>query len=105
MITKEQIKKLDPMMAVIAIVGGGAPLTEAGRHALEIAVRNGGYVAAGVGAYGGHVERVAASTLRALVRRGFMEGQLSPDGGYAARLSQAALDRLEWALGPKERHR
>jgi hypothetical protein len=91
---------MNPTMAALAIVGGGAPLTEAGYRVLEIAVRNGGYVAAGVGAHGGHVERVAASAIRALVRRGYMHAQTSPDGGYAARLSRVARDRLEWALGP-----
>lgn len=101
MITEAQIKRLNPTMASLAIVGGGASLTEAGYRVLEIAVRNGGYVAAGVGAYGGRVERVAASAIRALVRRGYMDAQLSPDGGYAARLSRVALDRLEWALGTK----
>ena len=54
---------------------------------LGIAIRDNGYVAAGVGAHAGHVERVAASTVRALIRRGYLEHCYSTEGGLAGRLT------------------
>lgn len=78
MITDGQIKALDPAIA-----------------AIMIACREGGYVAAGYGEHKGHLEKISASAIRALVRRGYLVEQLSPDGGYAARLSMRARSALE----------
>lgn len=98
MITELQIMKLNPTMAVMAITGQGASLTKAGYRVMEIACRNGGYVAAGTGAHNGHVERVSASAIMSLVRRGYLTAMTSPDGNYAARLSPRSRERLEYAI-------
>ncbi len=94
MVTKEQIQRLNPEMAATWIVGSGAPLSEPQYKALVIASRNGGYVEAGTGSYKGHVERVAASSLRALIRRGYLIHCYGTEGHVAGRLSEFSLGRL-----------
>ena len=94
MVTKEQLQRLNPEMAATWLVGQSAPITRAQYDALVIACRDGGAVMAGTNTHKGHVERVAAGTIQALVRRGFLVEFLSPDGGYAGRLSATAHGRL-----------
>lgn len=62
-------------------------------RALAIAKRD-GIVCAGKGEHTGRVERVAASTIRALIRRGILAHCYSPDGGLAGRLPMT-LDTTE----------
>jgi hypothetical protein len=61
-------------------------LTKEMERVLAIAKRDGGRVCAGKGAHGGHVERVAASTIRALITRGLLIHCYGQDGGFAGRL-------------------
>ena len=61
-------------------------LTSEMERVLAIARRDGGYVVAGKGEHAGRVERVAASTIRALIDRGFLVHCYSNEGGYAGRL-------------------
>ena len=96
MITDEQIKALNPDMAAMWIVDSGA--SKAQWQVLIIACRNGGYVAAGTGEHAGHVERVSASALLALVRRGYLTHCYSPEGGVAGRLSERSREKLADAL-------
>jgi hypothetical protein len=96
--TSDQIRALNPTMAAIAIANQ-SPMTPAAQTVLEICCRNGGFVVAGRGSYRGRVERVSASVMRALARRGFLELCISSDGGQAGRLSRAALDRLNDVVG------
>lgn len=92
-ITPDRIRALNPVMASIAIANQ-APLSKSAWRVLQIACRNGGYVAAGVGAHRGSIERIAAPTILALVRRGYLESCYASEGGVAGRLSQRSLDRL-----------
>ena len=55
---------------------------------LRIAERDGA-VAAGTGAHAGHVERVNASTVRALLRRGLLSHSYGSEGNVGGRLTQA----------------
>ena len=98
MITDERIMAMNPDMAAMWIVGTGAPLTKAQWQVLVIACRNGGYVQAGKGEHCGRVERVAASPLLALVRRGYLTHCYGSEGGVAGRLSQHAREKLADAL-------
>ncbi len=106
MITKEQILKLHPEMAVMTILGAGPALSKSQYHALRIACRNGGYVEAGTGTHAGHIERVSvsvsvsvsASALRALVRRGHLNHVFGSEGCMAGQLSEKALAKLSTAL-------
>jgi len=93
----EAIRRLNPTMATIAIVGGGAHLSRDMQRALEIACRDGGRVCAGTGAHNGRLERVSASSIRGLIRRGYLVHCYSGEGGYAGRLSERALADLAWA--------
>ena len=94
MITDDQIKAFNPEMAAMWIVGSGARLSKAQWRVLVIACRNGGYVEAGVGAHKGHVERVSASALLALVRRGYLTQLHGTEGGVAGQLSERAREKL-----------
>ena len=62
-------------------------LTTEMERVLGIAIRDRGYVVAGVGAHAGRVERVAASKVLALIRRGYLTHCFSTDGGLAGRLT------------------
>jgi hypothetical protein len=98
-ITDEQIKALDPAIAATWIMGMSAtPLSDAQRRVLTIACRNGGFVAAGTGAYRGRVKRVPASALLALVRRGYLVHSYGSEGETAGRLSPIARERLAAAF-------
>ena len=98
MITEEQNRAMNPEMAAMWIVGSGARPSKAQWQALVIACRNGGYVAAGTGEHGGHVERVSASALLALVRRGYLTHCYGSEGGVAGRLSEQSREKLADAL-------
>jgi hypothetical protein len=93
-ITKEQIKELNPEMAAMWIVGSGASLSKAQHHALVIACRDGGSVQAGTSEHRGHVERVAASALLGLIRRGYLTHMYGSEGGVAGHLSERSRARL-----------
>lgn len=97
MITDDQIKAMNPEMAAAWIVGMG-PISKAQYRVLVIACRNGGHVEAGIGAHKGHVERVPASALLALVRRGYLMQSYGSEGGVAGRLSPSARERLAATL-------
>jgi hypothetical protein len=99
MITKDQIKALDPTMAVI-VMSQSAPLTKAAWSVLESAVRNGGYVEAGVGVTSkGSVERISAAAVTSLIKRGYLDQRRNNEtGGVAGSLSQRSLDRLTAAM-------
>lgn len=97
-ITKEQIKALNPEVAAMWIVGSGASLSKAQFQTLVIACRNGGYVQAGTGEHRGHVERVAASALLGLIRRGYLRHVYGSEGGVAGLLSERSRERLADAL-------
>lgn len=94
MITDDQIKAMNPEMAATWIVGSGASLSKPQYQALVIACRNGGHVEAGGGAHKGHVERVSAPALLALVRRGYLTHCYGTEGGVAGQLSERARSRL-----------
>ncbi len=101
MITDDQIKALNPEMAATYIVGMGST-TGAQYRVLTIACRNGGYVQAGTGEHQGHVERVPASALRALIQRGHLTHCYGSEGGLAGRLSQQAREKLAEALASQK---
>lgn len=61
------------------------PLTPEMERVLAIARRDGA-ACAGKGEHGGRVERVAASTIRALIVRGLLVHCYSSEGGYAGKL-------------------
>ena len=92
--TKAQIQALNPETAAMWIVGSSVVLSKAQYQALAIACRDGGRVQAGTNAYGGHVERVSASALRALVRRGYLNHCFGSEGGMGGKLSERSLARL-----------
>ena len=94
MITDDQTKAMNPEMATMWIVGSGAALSKPLYAALVIACRNGGYVQAGEGEHKGRVERVSASALLALVRRGYLTHCYGSEGGVAGRLSDQARGKL-----------
>lgn len=100
MITDAQIRALNPEMAALVISGMGS-MSAAQHRVLTIACRNGGFVAAGTGVHLGHVERVPASALLALVRRGYLEHCYASEGGVAGRLSARSRARLTAALGDR----
>ena len=101
MITDDRIKTLNPEMAATWIKGMG-PMSEAQYRVLVIACRNGGYVGAGAGEHAGHVERVPASALLALVRRGHLTHCHGSEGGVAGRLSERSREKLADALKGQE---
>jgi hypothetical protein len=101
MITDAQIKGLNPEMAAIWIVGA-SPLSNAQHRVLAIACRNGGFVAAGTGTHEGHVERVSASAVLALIRRGYLEHCYSSESGVAGRLSERSREQLTITLKKDE---
>jgi hypothetical protein len=80
-------------MAAI-VISNQAPMTPAQYRVLVICCRQGGFVAAGKGEHAGRVERVDASPIRALIRRGFLVNCYGPEGGFAGRLSPSSLARL-----------
>lgn len=94
-ITKEKLQELNAETAAIFLTAG-MPLSEAQLKALATAIRNGGFVFAGAGNTGpkGGLATVSASAIRALVRRHLLAEGISSDGGYMARLSESALERL-----------
>lgn len=62
-------------------------LTSEMLRVLRIADRDGGAVAAGTGQHAGHVERVNAATVLALIRRGLLSHIYSGEGGLGGRLT------------------
>jgi hypothetical protein len=97
--TKEQIQALNPGTAAVWIASGtGAPLSKAQHQIIVIACREGGYVQAGTGVHNGHVERVSAQALRALIRRGFFNYTFGSEGGTAGQFSERTLARLALVL-------
>lgn len=62
-------------------------LTSEMLRVLRIADREGGAVAAGKGEHAGRVERVPASTVLALIRRGLLSHIYSGEGGLGGRLT------------------
>jgi hypothetical protein len=94
----DQIKTLNPEMAAMWIVGTGAPLSKAQYRVLTIACRNGGFVAAGNGVHKGHVERVPASAVLALARRGYLDLCTASEGNIAGQLSKRSREKLADAL-------
>jgi hypothetical protein len=94
---RDRIKALNPEMAATWIAGV-SPLTDAQRRVLAIACRNGGYVEAGVGEHRGHVERVPAAAVLALVRRHYLTPCYGSEGGVAGRLSPNSLAKLAAVL-------
>jgi hypothetical protein len=88
-ITDDQIKAMNPEMAATWIKGMG-PMSEAQYRVLVIACRNGGFVSA---AESKEIsERVPASALLALVRRGYLIR--GSEGHVTGRLSQLARGKL-----------
>ena len=63
---------------------------------LRIAERDGAVVA-GTGAHAGHVERVNASTVRALLHRGLLSHIYGSEGNVGGRLTQAGGEALAQA--------
>lgn len=63
----------------------GVRLTAEMRRVLAIALRDGSVIA-GVGAYAGHVERVAASTVSALIKRGLLVHVYGSEGNLGGKL-------------------
>ena len=94
MITDDQIKALNPDMCVTWIIGTGPHLSNAQYQALRVACRNGGYVEAGTGSYKGRVERVSASAIIALTRRGYLKPCYGSVGGVAGQLAENASAKL-----------
>jgi hypothetical protein len=64
-------------------------LTSEMLRVLRIADRDGGAVVAGTGAHAGHVERVPASTVLALIRRGLLSHSYGSEGNAGGRLTDA----------------
>jgi hypothetical protein len=97
MITDVQITALNPEMAAAWLVGMRT-MSKAQYQVLVIACRNGGYVEAGTGTHKGCVERVSASALSALIRRGDLT-EISPtEGGLAGQLSTRSRAKLTEVL-------
>lgn len=77
-------------------------LTAEMERVLAIARRD-GKVTAGKGEHAGHVERVSAPTIAALIKRGLLVHCYGSEGGFAGRLSPAQLEReIAKALAPKD---
>lgn len=87
------LKRLDPDEAALMLRGDG-PMSRAGARTLSIAIRNGGFVSAGKGSRAGHVERVSAQSILALVRAGYLDHTYGSEGHVAGRLSQRSITRL-----------
>ena len=69
-------------------LGSSTSMTKSMEAALKIARRDGS-VSAGRNTYKGCVERVSASAIQALIRRGLLVQTLNTDGGLAGRLPEA----------------
>jgi hypothetical protein len=78
------------------------PLAPEMLRVLRIAERDGGSVSAGSGAYKGRVERVPASTISALIRRGLLEHRYGSEGGLGGRLTEAGRAALAREAAPKK---
>lgn len=79
-------------------------LTHEMLHVLRIAERDGAVVA-GKGAHAGRVERVNASTVLSLIRRGFLSHIYGSEGGLGGRLTEegrAALAASEGRVTTKK---
>jgi hypothetical protein len=70
-------------------------------RATTIALRD-GRVNAGAGAHSGHVERVGASSILALIRRGVLVHRYGSEGGLAGELSLAMVRRRDELLAAHE---
>ena len=68
-------------------------LTDEMLRVLRIAGRDGAVVA-GKGAHAGHVERVHAPTIQALIHRGLLFHSYGPDGGLGGKLTAAGRAAL-----------
>jgi hypothetical protein len=77
------------------------PMTESMHRAITIALRD-GRVNAGVGAHAGHVERVGASSILALIRRGVLVHCYGSEGGLAGELSLAMVRRRDDLLASRD---
>lgn len=97
MITDARIAAMNPEMAATWIQGMG-PLSKAQWRVLVSACRNSGYVQAGTGSHRGRVERISASALLALVRKGYLTQCYGSEGGVAGRLSERSREKLADAL-------
>lgn len=97
-LTKVQIQALNPETAALWIVGSSASLTKAQYQTLVIACRDGGYVQDGTGVHNGvhngHLERVSAPALGALIRQGYLNPSLGSEGRMGGWLSKRSLARL-----------
>jgi hypothetical protein len=69
-------------------MGTPKKLTAEMERTLAIAKRDGGRVNAGKGEHAGHVERVSASAIRALIKRGLLVHCYSSEGGFAGKLPE-----------------
>lgn len=69
--------------------------------AARVALRD-GRVNAGVGAHAGHAERVGASSILALIRKGVLVHCYSSEGGLAGELSLAMVRRRDDLLAAHE---
>lgn len=76
-------------------------LTSTMYRAAVIALRD-GRVSAGVGAHAGHVERVGAPSILALIRRGVLVHCYGSEGGLAGKLSLAMVRRRDDLLAAYE---
>jgi len=65
---------------------------------LRIAARSGSVVA-GKGEHAGHVERVSASTVLSLIRRGLLSHIYGSEGGLGGRLTESGLAALSKSTG------
>ncbi len=70
------------------------PFTTEMERVLAIAKRDGA-VSAGKGEHAGRVERVSASTIRALIKRGLLVHCYSGEGGFAGRLPPTPAPQLD----------
>lgn len=73
-------------------------LTDEMLRVLRIAARDGAAVA-GTGAHAGRVERVNASTVLALIRRGLLLHVYGSEGGLGGRLTEAGRTALRLYSG------
>lgn len=72
----------------------GTALTDEMTRVLTLVVERGALVA-GKGEHKGRVERISATTLKALERRGLVTLHIGPDGGMMAR---PVIEAIEWHL-------
>jgi hypothetical protein len=79
-------------MATFMLADAG-DLTDGMRRAFIVALREGAVVA-GIGAHAGHLERVSASSILALIRRGLLVHAYGSEGNLGGELSPAMRDKM-----------